>query len=294
MAFDAKLIKHSAAPNGVEVVTGELTYPFLVHQDIWTHRTLWKTSSEQFEKWLDASRSSSSNRAIPSERLIASVRADPFIPLAFKQRAKTMQAGVELEPRQQQRAQIEWINGSRRAADLAEELTRLGVHKQWANRPMGPYQWITTVATANRQWWDHFLYLRAHEAAQDEVQTIAFMFKELLEKSAPDQLALGDWHLPYVSFDEVMTFEEFDFSLHGDPFWTVRRLSAARCARTSYLRQGEMFETRDDLRLYDDLVKYNPPHDAPREHVLTPLPSADTWCGNFVGWETLRARESTI
>ena len=64
MASSAKLILDSVSTGGVRVVTFELTYPLIIHNEVLTYRSLWKTPDMQFDEWLDFSRSSSSNRAI--------------------------------------------------------------------------------------------------------------------------------------------------------------------------------------------------------------------------------------
>lgn len=292
MAYSSRVVKHSISPIGLEIVTMELTYPVVIHQEVWTHRTLWKTTDQQHDQWVDAGRSSSSNRAIPTQTIIDAVRSDPFVPRTFRRRTRTMAPGGPLNDRDQAEAKRIWLEGKDSALMTAILLATLGVHKQWANRPLAPYQWITTVATANREWWDHFFGLRVHEAAQEEIREIATLAQHDLVSSIPDELALGDWHTPYVDFFEQMDLWEADSQLHNDPWYRAKRLSAARCARTSYLRQNEVHEMRDDLKLYDDLVSSRPPHESPREHVCTPLESRNDLCGPYAGWAPLRQVES--
>jgi hypothetical protein len=82
----------------------------------------------------------------------------------------------------------------------------------------------TLVMTAVDTWWEHFISLRDHYMAQDEVQEAAALFTTLYVMSEPDVLAEGDWHLPFVTEAERYT----------TPLGTQIMLSVARCARTSY------------------------------------------------------------
>lgn len=292
MGFEAKMILDSISPAGVRVLTMETTYPLIVHQDDLRHRTLWKTSDKELEEWLDASRSVLSNRALAPAKLREFVMTDPYIP-QFVKATRGMVGNERLDEMDQAYAEGVWL-AARDAAVMsfdAYEKIPTRIHKQHRNRLLIPFQWITVVTTANEAWWQHWFDLRDHEAAQPDMQIIARMAHDLYRESTPQQLALGDWHLPYVRFDEVMDHSDRDRADHGDPWWTVKRLSVARCARTSYMRQGEVMDLRDDLRLYDDLTTSVPPHDSPREHVVTPLADPDQRSGNLVGWAQLRHYE---
>jgi hypothetical protein len=69
----------------------------------------------------------------------------------------------------------------------------------------------------------------------------------------------------------------------------LRRVSAARCGRVSYLTQDGRRDLDEDLKLYDRFVTADPPHASPLEHVATPAPAADSrQLGNLRGWLQLR------
>lgn len=276
MASQAKLILDSISTSDVRVATMELTYPLIIHNEVLTHRMLWKTDDMQFDEWLDFSRSSSSNRAITSERIIEQVLRDPYIPSQFMKSTRGMIAGESLSPDEQSIARASWL----RARDVAVYECQflagppLAVHKQWRNRLLSPFQYITTVMTGNAELWEHFFKLRDHSGAQPDFSYVAGLAHELYRASRPQVLDWGEWHTPYANDLDCSTEDR-------------AKISVARCARTSFLRQDEDHSLRDDLRLYADLVSSVPPHDAPREHVLTPVWKTQR-VGNFVGWKPLR------
>ena len=89
----------------------------------------------------------------------------------------------------------------------------------------------------------------------------------------------------------------------------LAKVSAARCARVSYLTQDGRRDIEEDLRLYDRLTTARPWHGSPLEHVATPWSAnakkhANTFedingnwhrivrvaplYGNLVGWRQLR------
>jgi thymidylate synthase ThyX len=99
-----------------------------------------------------------------------------------------------------------WLKGRYIALSLALIADVLpGVHKQLANRILMPWTMTTLVMTAVDTWWEHFISLRDHYMAQDEVQEAAALFTTLYVMSAPDLLAEGDWHLPFVTEAERYT-----------------------------------------------------------------------------------------
>jgi hypothetical protein len=285
MAIQAKIILDSVSPLGIRLTTMELTYWLMVHNELLTHRTMWKTDSMQFEEWLDASRNSSSNRALPPAKVRDQVANDPYIP-TFLAPTKGMIGGDEVIDQYNARTVWVWARDQAlKAFDMFEKGVR--VHKQHRNRLLAPFQYITTVLTANEEWWEHFFTLRDHPAAQPDIAIVAKMAHEAYETSYADILGFGDWHLPYVTFDDMVVLAEEDVRAHNDPYYTARKLSVARCARASFLRQGEVVEVRDDLRLYDDLTTSVPPHHSPLEHVCTPM-DKDQKLGNLHGWIQLR------
>jgi len=82
--------------------------------------------------------------------------------------------------------------------------------------------------------------------------------------SIPKQLKWKEWHLPYIQNDELSdvlnTKDNPDFS-------NLSKISAARCARVSYLTHDGKRNVDKDLELYNRLVGQTPLHASALEHV---------------------------
>lgn len=285
--YSAQIVLDSITEAGARLITAKLVYPTMVHQDVNTHRTVSQSDDKQFDRWaadngwIDVSRSSVSNRAMSSQNIIKQLLEDQFIP-KFRYQTVTMQPGEFLTSVQQELAAAIWrdmlltvISGVRRLEDLK-------VHKQWRNAPYSWSQWTTNVMTANEVWWKHFLWLREDRNARDEVQTISTLFREAYERSTPQLLRTGAWHLPFVSREEWVELGNNN----------ATKISVSRCARTSYERQDEKLPYDEDLKLYERLSPIDGrPHDAPKEHVARAHQYKDHISGNFRGYDQFRKLE---
>jgi hypothetical protein len=135
------------------------------------------------------------------------------------------------------------------------------------------------------------------------------------EASTPTMRGEGDWHLPYIDADAIdaavlYAFEENENAPIPQIVRTVEELdakttticckiSAARCARVSYLtHENKTPSVAEDLALFARLMEQAPMHASPVEHQATPdrLVQFSTmvgWAnlplhGNFVGWKQHR------
>lgn len=170
-----------------------------------------------------------------------------------------MQATERMGETEAAEAQREWRRGANLAADTAERLLRLGAHKQWANRVLEPYLYVHGIVTATE--WSNFFELRDHKDAQPEIRTLAKAIRSAIDDSTPEVLEPGEWHLPFVT----------DFEKDWLDLETQKKVSVARCARTSYLtHDGNQPTVIKDLSLYQDLVGARPLHASPAEHQATP------------------------
>lgn len=280
MTFQAKMILDSITTDGIRLITFELTYPLIVHNELLTHRTLGRSDNEEFEYWLEASRNSASNRAMPPAKIRQAVLDDPYIP-TFVQATKGMIGGDVLSETGQLHSKYGWLKARDAAIKWFDyyDTLPIRIHKQHRNRLLTPFQWITTVATANEQWWQHFFELRDHEAAQPDIQHIAAMAHGLYKVSDPVVRYNGEWHLPYVTWEY--------YAIGNVTLDQAIRSSVANVARSSYLRQGELFTIEEDNDLYDRLYTARPPHASPFEHVAQ-AGSKDIHSGNFYGWYQYR------
>ena len=266
----AKVIEDSTCNHGKRITTLELQYQRFIHGEFLTHRVF--------------SRNSMSSRAIPVEKMIEQVRSNPAMPVYWGANRPGMQAKQELDVFALHAAKAAWEKAAREAADTAEHMERTGLHKQIANRILEPFQWMRTIVTATE--WDNFFALREHPDAQPEFQALANAIHLAMNESTPvnrwfqgRSAQTSSWHLPYISSGER---EYYVPSL-------LPKLSAARCARVSYLtHDGNTPSIDKDIELYDRLITSTPMHASPVEHQAYPAETSSAPSGNFVGWVQYR------
>ena len=166
---------------------------------------------------------------------------------------------------------------------------KYSIHKQVSNRALEPWQHIKVVVSSTS--WGNFFSLRNHPDAQPEIRELAVQMLDAIGCSVPSWVPVGSWHLPYINDEER---DSLDIE-------TLKAVSAARCARVSYLNfEGKPSNVEDDLRLYEKLVGSTPIHASPLEHQATPF-NALTYreidghlykaceVRNFEGWKSHRS-----
>jgi hypothetical protein len=260
--IEAKIIKDSVSMYGNRLTTLQIKIHRYVWADFMSHRAF--------------SRNASSSRAIPVSKMLKQVWNNPALPIIWGSNKPGMQAGEELKGWKLSTVKKLWILASKIACILAYCMMELGLHKQWANRILDPWQWMTAVVSSTD--FDNFFALRISELPHPEMNLLAILIKTALNKSQPDWLLDGEWHLPYLTKDELN-----DSVLELE---TLRRMSAARCARVSYLNHNNHKPSLEqDLYLCDKLTKSRPIHASPFEHQATPMIGNH---GNFFGWKQYR------
>lgn len=261
MSFQAKIIADSVSGDGVRLTTFQLKFHRFILPEFNTHRSF--------------SRNFSSSRAIPVAKMIEQVRFDPAIPVHWGKNQPGMQAHEELTGSSLDLAKKAWLDASEAAVEAANRMVDVGVHKQVVNRILEPFQWVSGVVTATD--WDNFFELRAHPDAQPEIQALAHLMQEKMEANTPREMKRGDWHLPYV--------QPHEFADYGDDVELLKKVSAARCCRVSYMKHdGTHANIEEDLALCNRLVGSRPLHASPFEHQATP----DQWNvqrGGGFGWD---------
>ena len=267
MGYAAKILKDSVTTDGARLTTFEVTIPRIVLAEFNTHRML--------------SRNSASSRAIPVERRIAAVESDPFVPEAFGRNQKGMQAAEELADQDAADARAAWMFAATDACRHARRLAGIGVHKQLANRLLEPFLWHTVIASATE--WDNFFALRDNAAAQPEIAKPVRLMRAALAESEPSRLRFGQWHTPFVDFDEAASLAAAGFSADE-----ILLVSVGRCARVSYLTHDGIRDPRADVDLALRLRSSG--HMSPFEHVAQAyaLDLAHELVGNFRGWKQYR------
>lgn len=266
----------------IRASTFSLRYPKFIHGEFMTHRRF--------------SRNASSSRAIPTKRMIEEVMSDALRagPVFWGKNQSGMQAYEELDDTvpwkkgwtntAKARAQQVWSSAAIEAARSAEALEQVGAHKQITNRILEPFLHINVVVTATD--YLNFFGLRLDKAAQPEIRALAEAMWRAWNESTPEKLQPGDWHLPFISFEDKIATVDMCDSIHAAE--DIRRMvSVARCARTSYVsfETGKRSTIEEDLKLYTDKLGLPPTsataawkperpiHASPAEHQLTP----DRW-----------------
>jgi thymidylate synthase ThyX len=241
VAYNARVLLDSTSPAGVRLTTLEVTFPRFVLAEFNTHRRF--------------SRNSASSRAIPTSKLIERVLKDPAVPLEWGKNKAGMSASDVLLGDLAQEAQRVWLGARDAAVAHAQRLLDLDVHKQELNRLLEPFLWHTVIVSATE--WENFFELRCAPNAQPEIRAAALLMRDAMSASVPQTLDDGQWHTPLLQPDESSLDPE-----------TRRRVSAARCARVSYLTHQGQREIERDLELYERLRADR--HLSPFEHVATP------------------------
>lgn len=279
MTIEAKVVAHSRAPNAPDLITLQLRYPRFIHAEFMTHRVF--------------SRGASSSRAIPIERMIQEVIDDPAMPVAWGGNKPGMQAGEEVDADTVWASKIKWDQAMRSAVDSARSLAAGGLHKQIVNRLLEPFSHISVIVTSTE--WDNFFALRCHPDADPTMRALAEAMRDAIAGSTagstidPLADALG-CHLPYVdtaAWD--WAYEATRLSLDPDGmFKALAHVSAARCARVSYLNHdGSQADIEKDLALAERLLESR--HMSPFEHQACQTSDEGTaFWGNFTAWDQYR------
>lgn len=290
----ARVIADSIYEGGIRLTTMIWRYPRFIHSEVMTHRMF--------------SRNASSSRAIPVEKMIAAVMADPAMPVFWGKNQPGMQAAEELAmyipvpegykgekfmslspklPGPRMEAQAEWLKARDHAVEHVKKLMEIGLHKQIANRILEPWMHIEVVVTATD--WANFYALRRDKNAQPEMQALANAAFEVHSKSVPRILKPGEWHLPFVSLDEqARTLDAHEFI----DWELLCKISAARCARVSYLKHdGTKASVNEDLELFNRLMGGEIKHASPTEHqakVPRDQEESEHYRSNLYRWVSFR------
>ena len=294
--IETKEILCSQNPQGSKLMTMFWRYPKYLHQESLRHRTLYIHDCLYDP---DFSFSVSSARAIPFKKLLEEVRSDKLraAPLVWGCEQKGMSPGEELSDdidnssyisnegiiSYRQQAKNWWKEAAIAAADLAEQMAELGLHKSIVNRIIEPYIHVNCLVTGTDRGWLNFFGLRLDQNADPTLQILAQNAWKVWQESKPQLLQPNDWHLPYIDQNTINEICKEDLRgifpdknlFYNSQLEAMIRISAARCARLSYLSfdTGKRSTIEEDLKLYNRLVGSTPIHASPLEHQATP----DIW-----------------
>ena len=284
----AVVIADSISDQDIRITTFQLRYWRAIHAELMTHRVF--------------SRNAGSSRARPYKAIIDQVKTDPWGPLHWGANEPGMQANNEVK--EVHWAKNTWRLAAKIAAEQAEELAATGLHKQIVNRVLEPFTYIDVVVTATD--YANWFALRLDKDAQPEIQQLAQAMENAMAASAPAMLKPGEWHLPYITVSDhtnIQDYLPYVITNNKDKpekmLELLKKISAARCARTSYKAfDGKVASIDDDLSLFDKLMSGNLKHASPTEHQATPdyinywdgeIEFVSPWLhGNFKGWVQYR------
>lgn len=236
--------------DGKRLTTVEVQCPHHTWVHLLTHRCL--------------SRNAQSARAIPTAKLIE--RAT-YTPERWFYAAKGMQPGEEItDPAKIRDRVLDWDNLRNEVTATAETLAISGVSKETVNRLLQPFSLITGIVTATDAAWNSVFRLRCTPETQWETREL---FQEIANKRLAATPSHTHFHAPY-------TDDLGDEYTEGDKMM----ISAARCARVSYLTHDGERSVDKDIELAHRLLKDR--HASPFEHQARAIiDTPDTGWGNF-------------
>lgn len=183
-------------------------------------------------------------------------------------------------------------------------MTKVGLHKQWTNRPLEWQQEIKVVVTSTE--WENFFNLRLDsKTVQPEMVELARMIKHEIELTPEVELQPGEWHLPYITTARSPTTGSVYYYANRTGCLSLedaKKISVSCCAQVSY-RNLDMSLAKAE-KVIKMLTKADDPHLSPFEHQATPMTlydevgpiegwekgvthmdkNAQFWSGNFQGW----------
>jgi hypothetical protein len=293
----ARILADSVSPDGVRMTTMEIEYPRFILAELNTHRML--------------SKNSASSRAIPVKAMHQHMTENPAQPVHWGKNRPGMQAKEELTDNNLADAKFMWQRAQQDAMHWAQQMAeRVGLHKQVANRITEPWMIMKTVISGTE--WANFWWLRAHADAQPEIHELATKMFTEYNRSSPQLLRPGEWHLPYVKSHRLSSGELIYLDATDTPITTeqAKIISASCCAQVSYRKSDDSYEKAH--KIFKQLIESQPCHASPVEHQATPMESwayetaqddpqhlreygythmtmdGELWSGNLRGWIQFR------
>ena len=251
MTVQARIIADSVNPRGTRITTFELEYPRIIHGELMTHRVF--------------SRNAASSRAIPVSTMLDLIEANPATPSHWGKNQPGMQAQEELGELEKEEVKRLWFSACKSAVSHARVMNNIKAHKQVINRITEPYQHMKVVLTATD--FANWFWLRDHTDADPTIAELAGRMSTSYNRSTPELLLDGQWHLPYVAVSysngNQKYFEAFD-SNKETTLEQALMISSSSAAQVSYRKTDGSLEKAQ--MVYDRLVNSTPVHASPFEH----------------------------
>lgn len=285
----ARIIADSIRQSGDRLTSFVVTFPRYILAEFNTHRML--------------SRNSASSRARPHHVMLKEVMKNPFIPIQWMKEHRGMQ-GSEYFSDDLTIAELKakWLSARDAAVNASQQFDRIdvGLTKQLSNRLLEPFLWQTVIVSATE--WENFFALRAHEAADIHIQDLAHQMLIEYNKSNPQMLKAGQWHIPFGDLIDLVRVNPIVENPEDPDLieMALIKIASARCARISYSPFGEesKYDYLKDFDLHDRLASMG--HWSAFEHCARAMtdeeydscvrgsiemkPNEKGWCGNFKGF----------
>lgn len=278
----AQIVADSVSPAGKRITTYQLRYPRIIHAEFMTHRLF--------------SRNASSTRAVPIKSISSIVEDEPFYPMIWGANKAGMQSDNLLASGDAVKCQSIWKDLMDKTITACRAMSDIGLHKQWAGRPLEPFSMMNTILTTTEK--ENWNWLRRHSAAQPEIQELANIMYQCDSASTPLLLNEGEWHLPFITTSREGDFLSYSVEDMPVKLEDAKRISASACAQVSYRKNDLSLSKANDL--WDRLIESEPVHASPIEHQATPIieetmwmdtpgithvdRAGKLWSGNFQGW----------
>lgn len=258
----AKILADSISPEGFRLTTMEISYPRIILAELNTHRML--------------SKNSSSSRAIPANKMFENLTG---MPVSFGANQAGMQAGKNLDENVWNPDKgwyslsniSAWEAARKDALAWAKAFSEAGYHKQVFNRLTEPFQMMKTVISGTE--WDNFFWLRNDESADPTLQELARCMQEVRNRSEPEKLHQGEWHLPYISTARVADNRLYYIEENNkETYLTLDEaiiVSCARCAAVSF--RNVDYDLEKSKQVFDRLLNGGKIHGSAFEHCATPI-----------------------
>lgn len=194
--------------NNHRITSIKCTMPRIILAEFNTHRMF--------------SRNTASSRAIPFNKMVQSIKENPFMPIAWQKDHQGMQGSeyfnkergsyyysdlgsgswyetdtqnvnIGLYKLTKEELDKEWLRGRDSVVMRAENLSQIGATKQLCNRLLETFMWSTVLVTATE--WENFFALRCPKYQWEE-HTFRSK-KDLIEWVAGDDFTLRDEMVKY-------------------------------------------------------------------------------------------------
>ena len=145
--INAEIVADSVNVQGDRLTSVLVTMPRIILSEMNTHRML--------------SKNTSSSRAIPFNKMVETIKNDPFIPIAWQKEHKGMQGSDYFTESEAYWNNDKWLKARDYAVKMATIMNEGDITKQLCNRLLEPFMWHTVLISGTE--WENFFALRCSQ-----------------------------------------------------------------------------------------------------------------------------------